>query len=194
MQRIKLSVTAAVVGLLAAGTLSAGDVRSPSMLANTCAGCHGTNGASAGDYMPTIGGMDKVYLVTVLSEYKSGERDATIMGRIAKGYSDNEIKAIASYFAGQPWVSADVKVDPALVAKGKAIHKEQCKTCHEEGGRSQEDETPRLAGQWPDFTRTYLEDCRAKGKRCEPRKMGARVKELTDEELAAMAHYYASEK
>ena len=35
-------------------------VRSPSMLANTCAGCHGTDGASAGDIMPVIGGMENV--------------------------------------------------------------------------------------------------------------------------------------
>jgi sulfide dehydrogenase cytochrome subunit len=144
--------------------------------------------------MPNIGGLDKGYLVISLSEYKTGESDSTIMGRIAKGYSDNEIKALASYFARQPWVSADVTLDPALVAKGKAIHKEKCETCHEDGGRSQEDETPRLAGQWPDFTRTYLEDCRAKGRRCAPRKMGLRVKELSDEELEAMAHYYASER
>jgi sulfide dehydrogenase cytochrome subunit len=49
MQRIRLQrLSATVIGLLAAGTLVASDVRSPSMLANTCAGCHGTHGASAG--------------------------------------------------------------------------------------------------------------------------------------------------
>jgi sulfide dehydrogenase cytochrome subunit len=190
----KFHLTAAAIGLLAAGSLNAGDVRSPSMLGNTCAGCHGTYGASAGDYMPIIGGLDKTYLTTVLLEYKSDERESTIMGRIAKGYSENELKAIASYFARQPWVSAEVGTDPALVAQGETIHKEKCKTCHEDGGRSQEDETPRVAGQWPDATRTYLEDCRAKGKRCAPKKMGKRVMDLTDEELAALADYYASEK
>jgi sulfide dehydrogenase cytochrome subunit len=194
MATTKFHFTAAAIGLLAAGSLSAGEVRSPSMLANTCAGCHGTHGASAGDYMPIIGGLDKGFLTTILLEYKSDERESTIMGRIAKGYSENELKAMASYFSGQEWVSAKVGTDSALVAEGKAIHKEKCKTCHEDGGRSQEDETPRVAGQWPDATRTYLEDCRAKGRRCAPRKMGMRVMDLTDEELAALADYYASEK
>jgi sulfide dehydrogenase cytochrome subunit len=194
MATTKFHFIAAAIGLLAAGSLSAGEVRSPSMLANTCAGCHGTNGASAGDYMPIIGGLDKSFLTTILLEYKSDERESTIMGRIAKGYSENELKAIASFFAGQEWVSAEVGTDSALVAQGKVIHKEKCKTCHEDGGRSQEDETPRVAGQWPDATRTYLEDCRAKGRRCAPRKMGKRVMDLTDEELAALADYYASEK
>lgn len=171
-----------------------GGVRSPSMLANTCAGCHGTNGASVGDIMPIIGGMEKEYLIEVLLEYKTGERDSTIMGRIAKGYSENELKAIASYIAAQPWVSSPVKTDPKLVAMGKKIHKDKCITCHEDGGRVQEDDTPRIAGQWPDFTLHYLHDCHKKGRRCAPRKMGMRVMKLSDKELKAMAHYYASEK
>lgn len=194
MNNKTLRIAALAGGLLAAGLAGAGDVRSPSMLANTCAGCHGTNGASAGDIMPIIGGMDKTYLQTVLAEYKSGERDSTIMGRIAKGYTDGELKAIASFMAAQPWVSAPVKTDAKLVAMGKKIHEKQCKTCHEDGGRVQEDEAPRLAGQWPAYALHYLHWCREKGKRCEPRKMGKRVMKLSDEELKAMAHYYASEK
>ncbi|WP_373506551.1 cytochrome c [Thiocapsa sp.] len=61
------------------------EVRSASMLANPCAGCQGTLGASAGEVMPTIGGMDKGYLVAVLSDYKLGKRPSTIMGRIMPG-------------------------------------------------------------------------------------------------------------
>ena len=169
-------------------------VRSPSMLANTCAGCHGTNGASAGTMMPIIGGMEKEFMQMILLEYKTGERESTIMGRIAKGYSDNELKAIASYMSSQQWVSSPVKADPKLAAIGKKIHEDQCKTCHEDGGRVQEDDAPRLAGQWPDYTLHYLKDCHAKGRRCQPRKMGKRVMKLSQQELKAMAHYYVSEK
>jgi sulfide dehydrogenase cytochrome subunit len=189
-----LRTAALVAGLALASAAQAEGVRSAAMMANTCAGCHGTQGASAGDLMPTIGGLDKTFLQTAMLEFKTGERASTIMGRIAKGYSDVELKAIASYMAAQPWVSAEVTVDAKLAAQGKAIHEDQCKTCHEDGGRVQEDEAPRLAGQWPEYAQLYLEHCRAKGKRCEPRKMGSRVAKLSDEELQAMAHYYASEK
>lgn len=183
-----------IAGLLVAGMATAGGVRSPSMLANTCAGCHGTKGASAGDMMPIIGGMEKEYLQTVLMAYKTGERDSTIMGRIAKGYTDTELKAIAGFMAKQKWVSAPIKVDTKLAAAGKTVHEEQCKTCHEDGGRVQEDEAPRLAGQWPDYSLHFLHVCKGKGKRCSPRKMGKRVMKLSDDELKALAHYYASEK
>jgi cytochrome c553 len=39
-----------------------------------------------------------------------------------------------------------------------------------------------------------LETCRAEGKRCNPRKMGERVMNLSDEELEALAQYYESQK
>jgi sulfide dehydrogenase cytochrome subunit len=194
MYRRNIQLTALTAGLLLAASLSAEGVRSPSMLAGTCAGCHGTNGASAGDMMPIIGGLDKDYLQTVLLEYKSGERDSTIMGRIAKGYSETELKAIASFMADQEWISSPVKTDSKLVAIGRKIHDKDCKTCHEENGRVQEDEAPRLAGQWPEFTLHYLQWCHNKGKRCQPRKMGTRVMKLSDQDLRAMAEFYASEK
>ncbi|MEN8178289.1 MAG: c-type cytochrome [Pseudomonadota bacterium] len=194
MKKTTKQLSALIAGLLLASAAGAAGVRTPSMLANTCAGCHGTDGASAGDIMPIIGGMEKEYLTTVLLEFKTGERDSTIMGRIAKGYSDNELKAISSHLAKKPWVSSSFKANSKLASMGKKIHEKHCKTCHEEGGRVQEDEAPRLAGQWPDFTLHYLNWCHSKGKRCQPRKMGSRVMKLSDQELKAMAHYYANEK
>ena len=188
---IRLAALAAA--LVAAGSQAAG-IRSASMLANTCAGCHGTDGASAGVYMPTIGGLDRGYLTSVLSDYRLGLRKSTIMGRIMKGYSDDEIWAIAGWFANQPWVSNDAVADGTLLAMGKEVHEKKCETCHEDGGRVQDEENPRLAGQWVGYTHYALEQCRDIGKRCQPRKMGERVMKLNDEELRALAQYYASEK
>ena len=172
----------------------ASDVRSASMLANTCAGCHGTNGASAGEYMPTIGGLNKGYLIDVLDDYKTGRRASTIMGRIMRGYSDQEIRAIADFFANQPWVSNDRIADASLIHAGAQLHEEHCATCHEDGGRGQDDDSPRLAGQWAEYTNYALENCRAEGRGCSPRKMGQRVMNLSDEELASLARYYEGEK
>ena len=144
--------------------------------------------------MPTIGGLDRGYLTSVLSDYKLGLRKSTIMGRIMKGYSDEEIWAMAGWFANQPWVSNDAVADSSLLALGKEIHEKQCETCHEDGGRVQDDESPRIAGQWVGYVHYALEECRDIGKRCQPRKMGERVMKLSDEDLRALAHYYASER
>ncbi len=194
MTRSPRLLSAAV--LLATGLgAQAEPVRTAPMLANTCAGCHGTLGASAGLYMPSIAGMDKGYLYSVLSDYKSGLRPSTIMGRIMKGYTEQEIWAMAGFFAAQPWASApQPKAKPKALAQGKALHDKLCNTCHDDGGRGQDDESPRLAGQWAGYTRYALDSCRARGDRCRPAKMGDRVKGLSDAQIEALASFYANEK
>ena len=183
------------VALLATGIgANADGIRTAPMLANTCAGCHGTNGASAGEFMPSIAGMDNGYLYSVMSDYKSGMRPSTIMGRIMKGYTEREIWAIAGFFAAQPWTSTDRVASAKAVHQGQEIHNRLCESCHDDGGREQDDESPRLAGQWAGYTRYVLDVCRSQGERCRPPKMGTRVKALSDAEIQALASYYESEK
>jgi sulfide dehydrogenase cytochrome subunit len=182
-----------LIGTLPSLHVYAAEVRSESMLANTCAGCHGTLGASAGQVMPTIGGMDKGYLVSVLNDYKTGRRPSTIMGRIMQGYDDREIGAIASFYAAQPWVSTDRVAVADQLADAPALHERYCESCHQDGGRSQDKESPRMAGQWAGYLRYVMQACRD-GERCHPRKMRDRVTELSDAEIAALAHYYESQK
>jgi cytochrome c553 len=70
-------------------------------LAATCANCHGTNGHARGDMKPLAGlAADKI--VAMLADYKSGAQPSTIMGQIAKGYSDEQVRLIAAHFAAQP--------------------------------------------------------------------------------------------
>ena len=190
--RTRLSLFA--LGLTASLAVSAAGIRSPSMLANTCAGCHGTLGASAGEQMPSIAGMDNGYLFSVLSDYKTGVRRSTIMGRLMKGYSDQEIRAIAAFFGEQPWVSTDRVARAQEIQAGRDIHERRCESCHKDAGRAQDDDSPRMAGQWAGYLRYALEACRDIGRRCHPGKMGARVVTLSDQEIEALARFYESEK
>ncbi|WP_242479359.1 c-type cytochrome [Lamprobacter modestohalophilus] len=169
-------------------------VRSAAMLSHTCAGCHGTDGASAGAAMPTIAGMDKGYLVKVLEDYKDDVRPSTIMGRIMRGYSDQEIAAIASFFADRPWVSTERPIDGELAYQGELIHQQRCESCHADGGRGQDARSPRLAGQWGPYIQYALETCRARGESCKKRQGAERVMVLEDAEIQALAHYYESQK
>ena len=68
------------------------------MLGNTCAGCHGTRGVSANSKIPPLAGQNPAELISVMLAYRDGSRKGTIMNRVAKGYSDDEINAIAEYF------------------------------------------------------------------------------------------------
>jgi len=72
------------------------------VIANTCAGCHGTHGASVDTKIPPLAGQNVDEFVATMLAYRDGSRKGTIMNRVAKGYSDAEIQAIAEYFAGFP--------------------------------------------------------------------------------------------
>ena len=65
-----------------------------------CANCHGTNG-QAQPGMVSLAGMNKDSMVKTMLDFKSGRRPATVMHQLAKGYSDDQIQAIASFFAAQ---------------------------------------------------------------------------------------------
>lgn len=186
------------IGLMAimivAAPAGAADPRSASMLANTCAGCHGTGGVSGG-FDPSIAGLSKRYLLKTLRDYKTGVRPSTIMGRIARGYSDLELKAIAGYFAAQPWQAASAKTSPKKVAMGRKIHQAQCDACHADGGRASPGDTPRLAGQWPSYLYMQMRDQHdIDYQGPQPLIMRTRLQKLSAEELHALADFYASQK
>ena len=101
MRYWKLSV--AVAATIASAAFANGPVQaemaSGAVLANTCFSCHGTDGKSAGD-MPSLAGKSESFIAGQLKAFKSDSLEATIMNRIAKGFSDDEIAALAKFLSG----------------------------------------------------------------------------------------------
>ena len=84
-----------------AGLAQAQDANLARNLAATCANCHGTNGQARGDMKP-LAGLSADKIVAMLADYKSGNQPATIMHQIAKGYTDEQLRLVAGFFAAQP--------------------------------------------------------------------------------------------
>jgi sulfide dehydrogenase cytochrome subunit len=189
-------------GLLMSSPASAETAPTAAMLANTCAGCHGTNGVSGGPAMPTIAGLPATYMKTVMAEYKSGDRPTTIMGRIAEGYSVEEVAQIADFFSKQKWSNAQSHANSLnrtmpnhdLAKKGDSIvGKAKCGKCHEDDGQLQDDDTPRLAGQWTDYLLFKMQDYKnADMSIPQPKKMKKAIDKLSLEDLEAVSHFYAT--
>jgi sulfide dehydrogenase cytochrome subunit len=72
-----------------------------SSLAATCANCHGTEGRSVTKEVVPLAGLTKEHIVSALKGFKDGTRPATVMHQISKGYTDQQVEAIAAYFAAQ---------------------------------------------------------------------------------------------
>jgi sulfide dehydrogenase cytochrome subunit len=167
---------------------------SAAALAYTCAGCHGTDGSSAGPSSPSIAAMDADVFIDAMQDYKADKRNSTIMNRIAKGYTDQQIAGMAEFFARQPLRLRPQPHDAAKAALGSDLHQRYCEKCHEDGGRP--GDSGILAGQWLPYLEFAMADF-LDGRREWPRKMKAKVDEAVKEKgndaIAALLHYYASQ-
>ncbi|MFY9136297.1 c-type cytochrome [Zwartia sp.] len=90
-----------LMGLALSGVAQAQDIQAQRLynqsLAATCANCHGTNGVSVpGVTVPMINQLPESVMYERLMEYKAGTRTGTIMPQLAKGYTDEQLKTIAS--------------------------------------------------------------------------------------------------
>jgi cytochrome c553 len=97
--RFHLSLAAALL-FVAVGAVHAQNSTAVRGMAATCANCHGTDGRSVGA-VPGLAGADRTYIAQQMQEFKAGKRQSTIMGQIAKGFSDAQIEQLAAYFAAQ---------------------------------------------------------------------------------------------
>jgi cytochrome c553 len=95
-----LAAAIGLVSIAAAVTASAASGQPPPGAA-ACSGCHP---ASARVTSPVVrlAGLERDAIVRALQEFRSGQRAGTIMDRIAKGFTDEEIQALAAWFAAQP--------------------------------------------------------------------------------------------
>ncbi|MBY0612597.1 MAG: cytochrome C [Beijerinckiaceae bacterium] len=93
------SAALALAGALAGTPASAQALPQPG--AESCGGCHSTHGG-AGAPMPSLHGLKAADITAAMLDYRSDRRQPTIMNRIAKGFSEDEIKAISNWLERQP--------------------------------------------------------------------------------------------
>jgi cytochrome subunit of sulfide dehydrogenase len=101
---MKQRLAATAVLILATPMIAAAESPSPIVgrdLAAACAICHGTNGWTAGGGLPNLASQPADYLVRQLRDFRDGRRPATIMTQIARGYSEEQYRLMATFFAAQ---------------------------------------------------------------------------------------------
>ncbi len=163
-------------------------------LANTCNNCHGLKGVSVGASMPSIGGQSEGYLRTLMLEWKNGTRYSATMGRLLKAYSDEQIVALAKYFAVMPWVPAEQRAPDQVVFNGRLVS-DRCTTCHgERGGQPTDANTPRLNGQWAMYLEMEMNKYRDEAVKLPHRKMRKNAQKLEQAEVYEVSNFMAVQK
>ena len=172
-----------------------------------CNSCHGDDGVSQWDDMPTIAGIDAfvgsealyVYQDEArpceMSDFRQGDtsRPATNMCAVTADLDDDTIEALAEHYAALPFVPAKQEFDAAKAAAGAAIHDDKCSRCHSDGGSNPDDEASILAGQWMGYLRSTFAEYAA-GEREQMDRMKEVMDALSADDTEALIHYYASQQ
>lgn len=165
--------------------------------ARACSACHGLDGNPSNVQFPKLAGQVSGFTALQLRNYRSGERPNPLMAAIAKQIDDEQIEAVAAYYASLTPMTPDASADPELARKGEQIYQTgrpgapACRYCHGDDGEGLAPMFPRLAGQHAQFVYAALQPYQRVSdfKNRYAWVMKAVVENLTDEDLEAVAAY-----
>lgn len=80
-----------IASLAAAAPAAAESLAPPGAMA--CSGCHGSSPSA----IPSLQGMEPKAIEAAMDGFRADRRPATVMDRIAKGFTEDEIRAIADW-------------------------------------------------------------------------------------------------
>ena len=177
-------------GMLVVSTTVQAGISEGFRLSQTCAGCHGTAGASPGSTIPIIGGQHARYLADALRAYRTGEREFYVMNIIAQAFDDGQIGAISHWFSSQPWIDSTTPNRASVAATGEPISRGKCAQCHGLDGRGG-DLGPRIAGQPVSYLDKVIREYKAGKRNNAGAVMMMIARDLSDGDIEALSHYYS---
>ena len=167
----------------------------------TCALCHTASGTTPTSAYPNLAGQRTGYIINELVAFKEMKRNdpdaIRFMRPIASQLSDQEMQEVAEYFKNQP-SQPGTPEKPEFVAAGKEIYYRgipskavpACSTCHGLDGNGQK-AIPRLAAQHAGYAVRQLKWFRS-GQRAEAPTMPGVTKQMSDDEIEAVANFIES--
>ena len=192
---LSLSPQSLRIPLIALGVLlsapSAGANDAPASAAS-CMACHGVDAPGADAVTPHIAGLRKNHLLAAMRDYRSGNRLHPQMQQAVLGLEDEALAVLAAWYAEQPWVAVSGAVDSELLRAGGKKALASCSSCHRRSGEGGIG-APRLAGQSVGYLIAASAAYRDGGRNSPAaRGKGFVMGGLTDDEIRALSHYYAS--
>lgn len=168
---------------------------------NACTDCHGRGGSEPDrDKHPTLAGQVAAYTFKQLKDYKDGSRENRRMNEAVERLTDEQLAALAAWYAQQPIAEVEVDEDESvsedtvrLVFRGdKKRLIQPCASCHGPRGEGAIIDVPAIAGQNVKYFVNTMKDY-AKGKRANDiySRMRIIAEALTREEIDELAVYYA---
>jgi cytochrome c553 len=170
----------------------AADVAAGKEKAEICAGCHGENGVSQTENIPSLAGQQDQFTQWQLVYFRAGSRKNDQMKPIVEEINNEDIRNLGAYFASLTPAKPPADDNPDLSAKGKqAAVGRRCASCHTDNFAGTK-AVARLTGQREDYLLKALHDYKS-GQRVGGGQaaMADVAYPLSDEEIEALAHYLA---
>jgi len=184
-------IFAAIIGF---GPLAqAADVAAGKQKAEICAGCHGDNGISQTENIPSLAGQPDQFIQWQLVYFRAGTRKNELMQPIIEQISNEDIRNLGAYFASLPPPKASQgDDDPDLSTKGaQAAVGRRCASCHTDNFAGIK-AVARIADQHEEYLNKALHDYKSGGRSGGGQAAMAEVAyPLSEEEITALAHYLA---
>ncbi len=159
-------------------------------LISTCVDCHGANGIGLEPDMPHLNGQPEALLINMMDAFRSGARPPKV--RIHREIPAADVAPLAKHYSLQKAVRPKSAANVELVARGEQLHLKHCSDCHLDNGRDSDKEAPLVAGQ----SLQYLIDqmkAFSSGERKFPFLMDGAYRILSNEDLIAIAHFFAAQ-
>jgi len=154
-----------------------------------CAACHGPGGQSALPGTPSLAAQPKLFVENQLVIIREGLRDVPAMKPILAGMADEEIVALATYYAAQPAKALTPAPQPAKARAGAAIAQRLlCGSCHLPTYAGQQ-QVPRLAGQDEAYLLQAMKQLRDHPGPGRDTIMASTLRGLSDADLDSLAHH-----
>ncbi len=160
--------------------------------ARFCANCHGATGNSTYDYIPNLAGQHPGYLLNQIKAFADGRRQDSFMSGLIKVLKEEDRFNMAIYYANQR-VQAGKPPEPGLVAKGRQLYNQECKSCHGDTGYGGQN-IARIAGQHPGYIVESLGKYQNGIKRRADPVMSSVARRLQISDISALANYITTMK
>ena len=167
-----------------------------------CISCHGAKGGTDNPRIPRLDIQSQSYMTLALQAYRRGERDSGIMEHAATEVPEAELARFASIFADMPPAAAGEPAPlSALARAGRDLAAREddrrvpsCNACHGPWPEPLDDKFPSLAGQNETYLAMQLRLWRdgERGGSSVSELMHAAAEPLTDDDISALAAYYAA--
>jgi len=187
-----LRVLAAGSVMLGCAMAHAADVAAGKAKAEICAGCHGDNGISQTENIPSLAGQPDQFIQWQLVFLRAGSRKNEQMQPIVDAITNEDIRNLGAYFSSLTPPKAPQDDDPDLSKKGaEAAAGRRCASCHTDSFAGTK-AVARLSGQREEYLVKALHDYKA-GLRIGGgvAAMADIAYSLSEEEITALAHYLA---